>query len=354
MIKKEIYRARNPVAGDKEYLFKRSVWVSAASYISAVLGLWVVLKLGLLAALFSGLLVYSLVDIFSSRLNTSSSDHRGTVIIVALIGVIVVMGLVGAVWGAVTFFQSDTDNVQILFQKMADILDRSREQIPLGLREHIPASAEALRELITHWLREHATEAKSIGTEAGRLLAHILIGMIIGAMVTFHKKMTEKKPRLLASALSARINFIQQAFKKIVFAQMRIAAINTSITAVFVLLVLPSLGVHLTFSKTLIAITFVAGLLPVVGNLLSNSVMVILGLAHSLYVALGCLIFLVVIHKLEYFLNARIIGSHIHASTWELLVVMLVMESSFGLPGVVAAPVFYAYIKSELMDAGLV
>ncbi|MES2208128.1 MAG: AI-2E family transporter [Pseudomonadota bacterium] len=354
MIKKTISRLGNIINNEKKYASQPLSWVQATSYALILLGLWGVLKWGLLAALFSGLLVYSLVDVFSSRLNRTQCDRRGAVMIIALISVIVIMGLVGIVWGSITFFQSDTDNIQILFQKMADILDRSRDQIPAGFRHYIPASAEALREFMTHWLREHATEAKSIGAEAGRVLAHILIGMIIGAMLSFHREVKGQKIRPLAAALTTRMMFIQQAFKKIVFAQMRISAINTFITAIFVFLILPVLGVHLAFSKTLIALTFIVGLLPVVGNLLSNSVMVTLGLAYSVNVAFGCLIFLIVIHKLEYFLNARIIGSHIHASTWELLTVLLVMESIFGIPGVIAAPVFYAYIKSELMAAELV
>ncbi len=33
---------------------------------------------------------------------------------------------------------------------------------------------------------------------------------------------------------------------------------------------------------------------------------------------------------------------------------MLVMEAAFGVPGVIAAPVFYAYIKKELSDRELI
>jgi predicted PurR-regulated permease PerM len=66
------------------------------------------------------------------------------------------------------------------------------------------------------------------------------------------------------------------------------------------------------------------------------------------------LLFLVTIHKLEYFLNAKIIGMQINARAWELLGAMLLMEALFGIPGVIAAPVFYAYLKIELANAGLV
>ena len=96
------------------------------------------------------------------------------------------------------------------------------------------------------------------------------------------------------------------------------------------------------------------GLLPVAGNLISNSVIVIVSLSQSLAVALASLAFLIVIHKLEYFLNARIVGGEIKASAWELLCAMLVMEAAFGVQGLIAAPIFYAYGKAELRQLALV
>ena len=99
---------------------------------------------------------------------------------------------------------------------------------------------------------------------------------------------------------------------------------------------------------------FFAGLLPVVGNLVSNTVIVVVSLAHSPHAALASLAFLVVVHKLEYFLNARIVGGQIQAAAWELLLAMLFMEAVFGLPGVVAAPIVYAWVKDELKSVALV
>ncbi len=60
------------------------------------------------------------------------------------------------------------------------------------------------------------------------------------------------------------------------------------------------------------------------------------------------------IHKLEYFFNARIVGSSINARAWELLVAMLIMEVAFGIGGLVVAPIYYAYLKRELSDRNLV
>jgi predicted PurR-regulated permease PerM len=106
--------------------------------------------------------------------------------------------------------------------------------------------------------------------------------------------------------------------------------------------------------KTLIAVTFLAGLLPVIGNLISNVLIVLVSLSISLEAGLTALAFLVVVHKLEYFLNARIVGHRISARAWELLLAMVLLESAFGLAGVVAAPVFYAYVKDELASADLI
>jgi predicted PurR-regulated permease PerM len=104
----------------------------------------------------------------------------------------------------------------------------------------------------------------------------------------------------------------------------------------------------------MIAITFLVGLMPVIGNLVSNTVIVTVSLSHSLGAALGSLAFLVIIHKLEYFVNARIVGSQIQARAWELLTAMLAMEAAFGIAGLIAAPIYYAYLKLELANRGLI
>jgi predicted PurR-regulated permease PerM len=77
-------------------------------------------------------------------------------------------------------------------------------------------------------------------------------------------------------------------------------------------------------------------------------------LSYSAAAAAGSLAFLVLIHKLEYFVNARIVGTQIRARAWELLIAMLVMEAAFGVPGLIAAPIFYAYVKDELTSRGLI
>jgi predicted PurR-regulated permease PerM len=325
-----------------------------ASYVLMAGAVLFVLHFGLLAALLSGLLVYSLVHMLAPRLERHFSSRRAKLIAVAGLGVILVGGLSLLIWGLVVFFKSDAGNTANLLQRLADILDASRAQMPAMALDYMPEDAAALRDMLTNWLREHANEAKGLGEAAGRAAAHLLIGMIIGAMAALRDAAAPTSWLPLASAMVDRLAHLSDAFERIVFAQVRIAAINALLTGLYLLVVLPLMGIHLPLAKSLILITFLAGLLPVVGNLLSNTLVVIVGLAHSLNVALGSLLFLILVHKLEYFLNARIIGSHIQARAWELLVAMLAMEAVFGLYGVIAAPVLYAYIKLELMEKQLI
>ena len=104
----------------------------------------------------------------------------------------------------------------------------------------------------------------------------------------------------------------------------------------------------------MVVVTFITGLLPVIGNLISNTVIVVVSLSVSPLLAVGSLAFLVVIHKLEYFVNARVMGGQIRARAWELLLAMLVMDAFFGIPGVIAAPIYYAYLKNELTAQNLI
>jgi predicted PurR-regulated permease PerM len=173
-------------------------------------------------------------------------------------------------------------------------------------------------------------------------------------MICVREAQGEAKRSLLLTEAGQRVRTLAHAFRSVVFAQVKISAVNTVLTALYLAAVLPLFGVHLPFIKAMIAITFFAGLLPVIGNILSNSVIVVVSLSTSFSVALGSLGFLVLVHHLEYFLNARIVGREIRASAWEILCAMLVLEAAFGLPGLIAAPVFYAYAKTELAQLGLV
>lgn len=324
------------------------------AWLIAAAALIFVLIFHLLPALLAGLLVFELVHVISPWFARHLSGQRSKIIAVGLLSFTVVSLLTLASVGLIAFFRSDAGSLTLLFDKMAEIIESSRQIIPSWILTSLPPDAEAFRLTITAWLRTHAAELQLAGKEAGRLAAHILVGMIIGGMLALREVVPMDNYKPLARAMAERAKRIGLAFRRIVFAQVRIATINAIFTAVYLLIILPVAGIQLPLVKTMIAITFLAGLIPVIGNLLSNSVIVVVSLSQSLNIALGSLVFLIVIHKLEYFLNARIVGTQIHARAWELLIAMLLMEAIFGLAGVVAAPIYYAYIKDELVGRGWV
>lgn len=311
------------------------------------------LRFHLLPGLLAGLLVYELVHIIAPRLRLAHAG-AGKVAAVALLAMVVVAMLTLLFFGAMAFFRSDAGSLPALLQKMAEIIEGSRGNLPDWVVGSLPADADSLKNTIVTWLRGHAGDVELVGREAGRTVVHILIGMVIGAMVSLREARPGEGHGPLAHALVERAARLGEAFRRVVFAQVRIAALNTLFTVIYLVVVLPMLGVHLPLTKTMIAITFVAGLLPVLGNLISNTVIVVVSLSASPSAALGSLVFLVLVHKLEYFLNARIVGVQIRASAWELLLAMLVMEAAFGIPGLVAAPIYYAYLKDELAARRLI
>jgi predicted PurR-regulated permease PerM len=333
---------------------KRPDPTEIAAWIIAAAILLLILIFHLLPALLAGLLVFELVHIISPQVAKHLPGQRSKFIALGLLAFTIISLLTLSGVGLVTFLRSDAAGLTLLFDKMAEIIDGSRAMSPAWLLTYLPPDAETLRLSVTAWLRTHASELQLAGKEIARLAAHILVGMVIGGMLAVREIVPVHQYQPLARAMAERAVRLGTAFRRIVFAQVRIAAINATFTAVYLVLILPLMGIHLPLTKTMIAITFVVGLIPVIGNLISNTVIVVVSLSQSLNVAIGSLVFLIVIHKLEYFLNARIVGSQIHARAWELLLAMLLMESVFGIIGVVAAPIYYAYLKDELSARGLV
>ena len=333
---------------------KRPEAPEIAAWILMAAALVLVLRLHLLAALLSGLLVFQLVHIIAPLLKQRFFGQRRRMVAVGLLASLIVGLITAAIFGLLAFVKTDSGGLAGLVHKMGDILETARGTLPPWMVDYLPDTVDDMRTTFSEWLHDHAGELRLAGADMARNVVHIIVGMIIGAMLALHQAVDAHTEKPLARALSERATRLADAFQRVVFAQVRISLINTSFTAIYLLVALPLLGVQLPYAKTMVAITFVAGLIPVIGNLISNTVIVVVSLAYSFAVAIASLVFLIVIHKLEYFLNAKIIGSRIHARAWELLIAMLAMESAFGFAGVAAAPIYYAYVKAELAERGLV
>ena len=239
-----------------------------------------------------------------------------------------------------------------LLEYLARTVLELRQKLPPDLAAMLPEGTVEVQRTIANYL---ATKAGMLAL-AGRAwlggVLHAYVGLLIGALAAVRPRIGAQRP--LAQQLHLRISRFGEAFRQIVAAQFWIAAFNTLLTSVFLLFVLPLWDLHLPYTPALITLTFVAGLIPIVGNLVCNAVITIVGLSVSPASAVACIVFLILIPKAEYVINAKVVGQRTHMGVWELLSVMFVAEALFGAAGLVAAPLFYAYLKKELFAARLV
>jgi len=150
---------------------------------------------------------------------------------------------------------------------------------------------------------------------------------------------------LVSQELGRRFRTFYQSFATVIGAQIVISAINTAVTSVFLL------WNDYPYVTVIITLTFLCGLLPIIGNLISNTLIIGVGFTISPQTALWALVFLVTIHKFEYFLNSKIIGDRIKNPMWLTLIGLIVGERLMGIPGMIFAPVVLHYLKVEASRA---
>ena len=325
-----------------------------ASYIIVAVGLLLVIPLHLLPCFIAGFLVYEIVNALTPFFEKFIHGRRARLVVVALLSLIVVLLLIGGVGSLVGFILHDIRGASALSYRVTLVLQELQNQLAIYLPGYLPNGVEQLQNEIMEWFHRNFALLQYTGKYVMHAFVTMLIGMVLGAILSLHQVMPKDQRSTFKDELMTRIVTLGDAFRNIVFAQVKISVINTILSGIFLVILLPIFGVHLPFAKTLVILTFVLGLLPVIGNLTSNTLVFIAGLTVSLPVALVTLGYLVTIHKFEYFLNAKIVGGKINANSWEILIAMLIFQGAFGLAGLVAAPIYYAYLKSELEKVELI
>lgn len=332
-----------------------STFPERAAWVLLGLGLAFALAFHLVPGVLAGLLLFSLLHKVDTLLRKGrmASEGNARLRALAVLGVVGLLLAGAAALGLSALWKVRTTALPELLARMAQILDSTRTWLGNRWIPEELADADTLRDAVSAFLKDHAAEFKTAGGHAGKALAHILAGLAIGVLGAFHHADPEG-PRPLAAALGGRLRRFREAFEAVVFAQVKISLINTVLSALYLYGILPLFGIHLPMRLSLVGVTFAAGLLPVLGNVLSNAAVVLISLGAGPGVALASLVYLVVVHKLEYFVNAKIVGSRIHAQAWEVIAAMIVMEVAFGTTGLVLAPILYAYAKGELLERGWV
>lgn len=185
-------------------------------------------------------------------------------------------------------------------------------------------------------------------------IASLLIGLFVAASLFLNVRWgTEDDPgtardslyAMVVAQLVIRVQSFYSSFSKVIGAQLLISLVNTALTGIFLV------WNKFPFAPVLIMATFLCGLLPIVGNIISNTLICFVAFTISPKMALIALIFLIAIHKLEYFLNSKIIGDRIKTPMWLMLLGIVIGEKLMGIPGMILAPVVLHYIKVEASRA---
>jgi predicted PurR-regulated permease PerM len=338
---------------------ERMRWEETTAYAVVVGGVLFVLWQHLVPALIFGLTLYLILD----RVAIGFKGRMAHGVVRPLALLIVSVGTAAIITAAIMLtammLRRGAGNVPEMMEQMAEILGSVRLWLGGVGRSFIPevmTDAENFKLTIMSWLKTHAQTVRAGGVWLGLGLIYMIFGGFLAILVFFrhvtHHDEANRGP--LARHLVDKVDRFAHAFSRIAWAQVKISAVNTTLTGLYLLVVLPLVGIRIPFATTLVVITFVCGLIPVLGNLISNTVITILSMGISVGTAVASLSFLVIIHKLEYLINSRIVGGETDSQAWEILLAIIVGEAAFGLGGIVMAPIIYAFVKRELRDKGLV
>ncbi|HUR79206.1 MAG TPA: AI-2E family transporter [Thermoanaerobaculia bacterium] len=334
-------------------------WEEVVAYAVVIGAVLFVLVQHLVSALIVGLTLYLILERVSKRFEGWMS--RGAVRPLALLVVTIATAAIvaAAVALLVTMLRRGAGNVPEMMERMAEILGSVRIWLGGVGRQFIPevmTDAEDFKGMIASWLKTHAQTLRAGSVWLGIGLVHMIMGSLLAILVFFRHvtRHDEENRGPLARHLVDKVDRFAHAFGRVAMAQIKISAVNTTLTGLYLLVILPLFGIRVPFASTLVVITFLCGLIPVIGNLISNTVITILSMGVSIGTAVASLTFLVVIHKLEYLINSRIVGGETDSQAWEILLAIIVGEAAFGVGGVVLAPILYAFLKRDLRDRGLV
>lgn len=176
----------------------------------------------------------------------------------------------------------------------------------------------------------------------------LIVGVVIAVGIFINPRLDQDRAQrpltvfsLYAERFSELFASLYRSFETVIGAQVIISTINTFFTALYVY------STSLPHASTVVVLTFLCGLLPVIGNLISNTIIVGIAFTVSPQLAFWSLVFLITIHKLEYFLNSKIIGSRIRFPMWLTLTGIVLGERLLGVAGIILAPVVLNFIKRE-------
>ena len=202
--------------------------------------------------------------------------------------------------------------------------------------------------------KHYATSAAGYVTSFGRLLLYATIGLILAVVYLLEQEELSHwtrsiDPRSLGGALVRWFGYLADAVVVTIQLQIIVAVLN----ALFTLPILIGLGIP--HAGPLALLIFASSLVPVVGNLVSGAVLILLAYNSRGWVGVGVFVTLTfVLHKVEsYYLNPRLTARHIRLPGMVLIASLIAWEHLLGIVGLfVSFPFLFVAnkIRQEMKD----
>jgi predicted PurR-regulated permease PerM len=314
-----------------------------ASYLTALIALAAVVRFGLGSALIAGFFTYMMLNDIDAAMRGAGAGARSARWLSLAIFLVVAILL------TVIFVSF----MEIGLARLPQLLDRALPRLDalshrFGLDLPIDNVVE-LRALILETVKENARAVESASGLLTRGFFQILLAIVVAVLRFLSVSAGAPEPGATGGLdveffreFLDRAALFRTSFELVMGAQIMVAAINAAVAAIFLI------AFRIPFRIMLTLTTFVCGLIPIAGNVISNSLIVAAALTRSDRLALAALVFLVVVHKGGYFLNSRIVGARTETPTWAILLGLLIGEALMGVTGVILAPTLIYYVRREL------
>ncbi|MBI4858817.1 MAG: AI-2E family transporter [Candidatus Riflebacteria bacterium] len=226
-----------------------------------------------------------------------------------------------------------------------DQLPQFKAQVEQYILDHTDKeNYSKMREAIGRHIEELSparvlTDAARIVQAFGRILLFVFLSMVFSFLILFDTTFVIegahclRKSRLgwIYCEVEAPVVEFFRIVGKVFDAQIVIAVVNTTLTAVGMLV----LGIPGVLFLSIVV--FLCGLIPVIGAFLSSVPILITALVQppGIILVIKGLVMILLVHAIEaYVLNPRIMGEHLHLPPLVVMVSLLVGEHFFGIWGV--------------------
>ena len=209
-------------------------------------------------------------------------------------------------------------------------------------------------EKILEGIKHYAGDALSAASAVGHFFVYVLIGFILALVYVLEEEELAQfwervDTRSLGGTLGRWLGHVADSTIVTVQLQLVVAVFNT-ITTLPVLLLL---GVQ--HVGPLMVLIFVSALVPVIGNIVSGTVLCLLAYQAQGWLGVGIFVGLTfVLHKIEsYYLSPRLTARHVKMPGFLLIVSLLACEHLFGFKGLfLSFPILFisSRIRGEFLE----